>query len=649
MNNDFNQDFSPECSGCSCCATKGKEAVFAKNTDRLKLIGMGVGVILFAIAISVKFSFRVRLALYLLSFLLIGGEVLLRALRNILKGRVFDENFLMTTATIGAFAIGEFPEGVAVMLFYQIGEFFQELAVRRSRRSIAALMDIRPDFANLKIGDEIRRVSPDEVMVGNTIMIKPGEKVPLDGTVIEGRSTVDASALTGESVPKEVESGSKILSGSVNKNGLLVAEVTAEFSQSTVSKILDLMHNASIKKAPTENFITKFARYYTPAVVLIALIIALTPPLILPDAAIAEWINRALVFLVVSCPCALVLSIPLSFFGGIGCASRNGILIKGGNYLEALNNVDTVVFDKTGTLTKGVFRVTKVQRNGLISENDLLEYAALAESYSTHPIALSIQKAYGKELDANEISDYNEIAGLGVRVKVKGKTILAGNNRLMEQEAISYSGADLHGTVIHIAVDGSYAGFIVISDEIKSDSPKAIRELKIIGIKKLVMLTGDSRPVSEKVGKDLGLDEVHAELLPDHKVEKLEWLDQRKSPKGKLVFMGDGINDAPVLARADIGVAMGGVGSDAAIEAADVVLMTDEPSKLATAIKIAKKTRHIVSQNICLAFGIKGAVLLLGAGGIATMWEAVFADVGVALLAILNAMRVLKYKPSSSV
>jgi Cd2+/Zn2+-exporting ATPase len=643
---DSKQEFMLECSGCSgcsCCDAKGKEHRIAGNTDRLKMVGIGAGTVLFFIAMIFKFSSQAEFALFLTSYLLIGGEVLIRAVRNISKGRIFDENFLMVIATVGAFVIREFPEGVAVMLFYQIGEFFQDMAVDRSRRSIAALMDIRPDFANLKIGDEVRRVSPQEVSVGSTIIVKPGEKVPLDGKVIEGRSMLDTSALTGESAPLEVEPGSKILSGSINKNGLLIVEVATEFSQSTVSKILDLVQNASIKKAPTENFITKFARYYTPAVVFIAAAIAFIPPLILPGAVIAEWVNRALVFLVVSCPCALVLSIPLSFFGGIGCASKNGILIKGGNYLEALNNVDTVVFDKTGTLTKGVFRVTKVQSNGLIPGNDLLEYAAFAESYSTHPIALSIRKAYQKEINSNEISDYSEIAGLGVRVNVKGKSILAGNSRLMERESITYQDVDLHGTVIHIAVDGSYAGFIVISDEIKDDSSKAIQELKTIGIKKLVMLTGDSRPLSEKVGKDLGLDEVHAELLPNQKTEKLEWLERRKSSKGKLVFMGDGINDAPVLARADVGIAMGGLGSDAAIEAADVVLMTDEPSKLAVAIRIAKRTRNIVSQNIYFAFGIKGIVLLLGASGVATMWEAVFADVGVALLAILNAMRVLSY------
>ena len=610
--------------------------------DKRKLIRLGLGAILFFAAIVLKLSFWVEFGLFFVSYLLVGGEVLLKAARNILRGQVFDENFLMGIATIGAFAIKQFPEGVAVMLFYQVGELFQEIAVNRSRKSIATLMDIRPDFANLKVGDEVKKVSPDEVSIGDIILVKPGEKVPLDGKVIEGNSMLDTSALTGESLPREVEAGNNVLSGSINKNGLLTVEVTKEFGESTVSKILDLVQNASSKKAPTENFITKFARYYTPIVVFAAVALAVIPPLLIPGATFAEWINRALVFLVVSCPCALVVSIPLGFFGGIGGASKNGILVKGSNYLEALNNVEIVVFDKTGTLTKGVFKVTNIMASGSIPDADLLEYAAYAESYSNHPIALSIQKAYGKEIDKKEITGYNEISGHGIKVTVKGKTILAGNSKLMRKENIPFEEVQTIGTVVHMAIDGIYAGFIIISDEVKENSHKAVQALKSIGVKKIVMLTGDNKTVGEKIGKDLGLDEVYTELLPDQKVEKVEMLDKQKSPKGKLVFVGDGINDAPVLARADVGIAMGGVGSDAAIEAADVVLMTDEPSKLVSAIKIAKRTRNIVWQNIIFAMAIKGFVLLLGAGGIATMWEAVFADVGVALLAVLNAMRVMK-------
>ena len=613
-----------------------------EGADKREYIMIGTGAVLFFAALFFKFPFWVEFGLYFVSYLLVGHEVLIRAAKNILRGQIFDENFLMAIATIGAFAIKEFPEGVAVMLFYQIGELFQDIAVNRSRKSIASLMDIRPDFANLKVNGELKKVTPEEVNVGDIIVVKPGEKVPLDGKVIEGKSMLDTSALTGESVPREVEVGNDVLSGSINQNGLLNIEVTKEFGESTVSKILDLVQNAGSKKAPTENFITKFARYYTPVVVFAAAALAFLPPLLIPGATFAEWINRALIFLVVSCPCALVVSIPLGFFGGIGGASKNGILVKGSNYLEALNNVDTVVFDKTGTLTKGVFKVTKISSTGSVPENDLLEFAAYAESYSNHPIALSIQKAYEKEINKNEISDYDEISGHGIKVNVKGKNVLAGNSKLMKKENIPFDEAETVGTVVHMAIDGNYSGYIVISDEVKDDSKQAIKALKNIGVKKLVMLTGDSKAVGEKIGMDLGLDEVHAELLPDQKVEKLELLDKQKSPKGKLIFVGDGINDAPVLARADVGVAMGGVGSDAAIEAADVVLMTDEPSKLVSAIKIAKRTRGIVWQNIIFAMAVKGIVLLLGAGGIATMWEAVFADVGVALLAVLNAMRVMK-------
>lgn len=602
------------------------------------------GAVLFGIAVLFNFSSMVELAIYLLAYLLVGAEVLVTSLRNIMRGQVFDENFLMSIATVGAFAIGEYPEGVAVMLFYQIGEFFQDAAVNNSRKSIEALMDIRPDYANLKVGEEYKKVSPEEVKIGDIIIIKPGERVPLDGIVVEGSSMVDTTALTGESVPREMQPDDPILSGFINKNGLLTVKVSKEFGESTVAKILDLVQNASSKKAPTESFITKFARYYTPAVVFIALGLAVIPPLVISGATFADWIYRALIFLVVSCPCALVVSIPLGFFGGIGGASRNGILIKGSNYLEALNSVDTVVFDKTGTLTKGVFKVTSIYTSKDYTEEDLLEYAAYAESYSTHPIALSIVKAFGKNINKEEIQNYNEISGHGVHVRVRNKDILAGNSRLMEQEGISFISTDEMGSVVHIAIDKEYAGYIVISDEVKPDAQKAIKELKAIGISKTVMLTGDLNSVGQKIGKALGLDEIHAELLPDQKVQKLEELEQGKSSKSKLIFVGDGINDAPVLARADIGIAMGGLGSDAAIEAADIVIMTDEPSKLVSAIQIARKTRSIVWQNIIFAMGVKAIVLFLGAGGLATMWEAVFADVGVAVVAIINASRVIKVK-----
>jgi Cd2+/Zn2+-exporting ATPase len=616
------------------------------HIDYHKLITFGIGAALFLIALLFELSFWVEFSLYFLSYLIIGSEVIIEAIRNIFRGQIFDENFLMTIATIGAFAIKEFPEGVAVMLFYQIGEFFQDLAVNRSRNSITALMDIRPDFANLIIDDNIKKVSPSDVEINDIIIVKPGEKVPLDGIVIKGNSMLNTSALTGESIPQEVDVGSEILSGTINENGLLTIKVTKRFEESTVSKILDLVENASSKKAPTENFITKFAKYYTPIVVFAAVALAIIPPLIVPGATFYQWINRALVFLVISCPCALVISIPLSFFGGIGAASKNGILIKGSNYLEALNHVDTVVFDKTGTLTKGVFKVVKVSNLDESSDLDLLEYAAYSESHSSHPIAMSIQRAYGREIDNKEISDYYEVPGYGISAKVKGKNVLAGNSRLMRKENISFEEAEEIGTIVHIAIDGKYAGYIVIADEIKSDGKKAIKELKNIGVKNLVMLTGDNKVIAENINKELGLDEVNAELLPHQKVEILELLDKKKAAKGKLVFVGDGINDAPVLSRADIGVAMGGLGSDAALEAADVVLMTDEPSKLVNAIKIANRTRNIVWQNIIFALSVKVIVLILGAGGITNMWEAVFADVGVALLAILNAMRVMKWNNS---
>jgi len=614
------------------------------NAGKSDLIKLCIGALLFGVAIIFKLPNVIELILFGLAYILVGTEVLIKSIKNIIRGQVFDENFLMSIATIGAFAIGEYPEGVAVMLFYQLGELFQDIAVNRSRKSIKALMDIRPDYANLKYGDDIKKVAPEEVKIGDIIIVKPGEKVPLDGKIVDGSSMVDTTALTGESLPRDIETGDEILSGFVNINGILTVEVTKEFGDSTVSKILDLVENASSKKAPTENFITKFARYYTPIVVFVALGLAVIPPLVVPGALFSDWLYRALIFLVVSCPCALVVSIPLGFFGGIGGASKNGILIKGSNYLEALNNVDTIVFDKTGTLTKGVFKVTEVKTIAEVNQEELLEYAAYAESYSNHPIALSILKAYGKNIDKNIIQDYKEISGHGTLAIIDGHSILAGNSKLMVSENIAFSNPDSIGTVVHVSFDKNYLGYLVISDEVKEDSRQAIIDLKNIGIKKIVMLTGDAKAVGNKVGEILGIDIVYAELLPDQKVQKLEELEQHKTSKGKLMFVGDGINDAPVLARADIGVAMGGLGSDAAIEAADIVIMTDEPSKIISAIKVAHRTRRIVWQNILFAFAVKAVVLILGAGGLATMWEAVFADVGVAFIAVLNAMRVMNVK-----
>ena len=612
--------------------------------QRLKLLQLGIGAAFFAAAVLLKLSAGVELAIYLTAYALVGGEVLIKSIRNIFRGQVFDENFLMSLATIGAFAIGEYSEGVAVMIFYQIGEMFKDLAVDRSRRSIKELMDIRPEYANLVSEDRIIQVPPEDVPVGAYIIVKPGERVPLDGRITEGRSMLDTSALTGESAPREANAGDEILAGFINNSGAITVEVSKEFGESTVSKILDMVENASSKKSHTENFITKFARYYTPVVVFSALALAFVPPLVLQGEAFSDRIYRALIFLVVSCPCALVISIPLGFFGGIGGASKNGVLIKGSNYLDVLNQVDTIVFDKTGTLTKGVFKVTEVKALGEMKEEELLKYAAYVESYSGHPIALSILKAYGSEIVGSEISDYEEIPGHGVRAEVSGKRIAAGNMKMMQLEGISEKSPDIAGALVHIAIEGAYAGYIVISDEIKDDAERAIRLLKASGIKKTVMLTGDVRAAGEKVGSALGLDEVHSELLPDQKVEKLEWIKNEMRSKGKVAFVGDGINDAPVLARADVGIAMGGLGSDAAIEAADIVIMTDEPSKIVSAIRIAKKTRRIVWQNIVFAMSVKLIVLLLGAGGLATMWEAVFADVGVALIAVLNAIRVLNLK-----
>ena len=611
-------------------------------TKRLWRIIIGAALLATAVLLNLNNEW-LQIALFIISYIIVGGDVVKRAVKNIFKGQVFDENFLMSIATIGAFFIGEYPEGVAVMLFYQVGELFQSYAVGKSRKSIASLMDIRPDYANVKKGDELVKVDPDEVQIGDIIVIKAGEKIPLDGKVIEGSSMIDTSALTGESVPREVEVGSDILSGCININGVITAEVTKEFGESTVSKILDLVENASSKKSNSEQFITKFARYYTPVVVIIAVFLAIIPPLVIDGATFSDWIYRALAFLVVSCPCALVISIPLSFFGGIGGASKKGILVKGSNYLEALAETEIVVFDKTGTLTKGVFNVQEIHPEG-VSKEELLELTAYVESYSNHPISLSLKRAYGKEIDNGRISDVEEISGHGVIATVDGKKVMAGNIKLMKMMDIPYFKGELIGTAVHVAVNNKYIGYIVIADEVKEDSAQAIKELKAANIKQTVMLTGDNKSVGSKVAKELGLDKVYAELLPADKVEKLEELFSQKSTKGKLAFVGDGINDAPVLARADIGIAMGGLGSDAAIEAADIVIMTDEPSKIATAMKISKKTLKIANQNIVFAIGIKIIVLILSAFGIATMWAAIFADVGVTIIAVLNAFRALNVK-----
>lgn len=610
-----------------------------------------IGGIIFAGAILAPLPDFMKIVLYLVSYLIIGGEVVLTAIRNIKRGEVFDENFLMTVATVGAFAIKEYPEAVAVMLFYMVGELFQDVAVGNSRKSITALMDIRPDYANVKIGDEIKKVSPETVGVGELIVVKPGEKVPLDGEIVEGNSTFDTSALTGESLPKEVMVGESVLSGFINKTGLITVKVTKNFSESTVSKILDLVQNASGKKSKTENFITKFARYYTPAVVIVALILAIVPPILLQQP-FSNWVYRALTFLVVSCPCALVISVPLGFFGGIGGASKHGILVKGANYLEALTKIDTVVMDKTGTLTKGIFKVTEInmknnQNTGTTGKNELLKYTAYAESFSNHPIAQSIVKEYeemGNSIDKSKVEKFEELSGYGLKVRVDGKDILAGNAKLMDLEKIAIENEEKLGTVVYVAIDGKYAGNIVIADEIKEDSESAIFGMKKQGIKNIVMLTGDNKKIGENVAKKLGITKVFSELLPTQKVEKLEeiMIENGKNA-GKVLFVGDGINDAPVLARADVGVAMGGVGSDAAIEAADVVIMNDEPSKIVTAIEIAKKTKTIVWQNIIFALAVKGIILIMGALGFATMWEAVFGDVGVALIAILNSMRTMYF------
>lgn len=587
--------------------------------------------------------------LYLIPYVVIGYDILRKAVLGIMHGEVFDENFLMAVATVGAMGLGEYSEGVAVMLFYQIGELFQSVAVGKSRQNISALMDIRPDYANIEAEDgSLEQVDPDDVEIGTIIVVRPGEKVPIDGVVVEGTSTLNTSALTGESVPREITVDQDVISGCVNLTGLLKIRTTKEFGESTVSKILDLVENSSMKKSKSENFITKFARYYTPAVCYSALVLAILPPVINlimgNPAAWSTWIIRALTFLVISCPCALVISIPLSFFGGIGAASACGILVKGSNYLEAMSETKYVVFDKTGTLTKGVFDVTGIYPGQGFTEEELLEYAAYAESYSSHPISKSLKNAYGKELDASNVSDVEEISGHGVTAKVNGRQVAAGNAKLMKSLNLAYTENTGVGTVVHVAVDGNYAGYILISDVIKDGAKEAIASLKNSGVKKCIMLTGDSKTVAEHVASELKLDEVHSELLPADKVSCVEKLLQEKGAKEKLAFVGDGINDAPVLSRADIGIAMGALGSDAAIEAADVVLMDDNPAKIALAMRISRKCLRIVYENIVFALAVKAICLILGALGIANMWVAIFADVGVMVLAVLNAIRCLRIK-----
>ena len=623
--------------------------------------------ILFIIGLSVKFeNIWINRAIYLISYAIVGAEIVIVAIKNIFKGEVFDEHFLMAVATIGAISIGEYPEAVAVMLFYQIGEMFQDYAVDKSKKSITELMDIRPDYANVKRENKITKVKPEEVKINEIIVVKPGEKIPLDGIVIDGKSMLDTSSLTGESLPRSIKKDEEVLSGCINQSGTITIRVTKEYGESTVHKILDLVENASNKKSKSENFITKFAKYYTPIVVILAVMLAIIPPIILRDGNFTNWLYRALTFLVVSCPCALVISIPLGFFGGIGGASKKGILVKGSNYLEALANTETVVFDKTGTLTEGVFEVQEIKtakeiqdqklketkqepENIEISEitkEELLKTVAICENDSNHPIANSVKNAYVKQnnekIDTSNLKNVQEISGKGISATIEGKEVLVGNQKLMKDKDIKYIQCKSVGTILYVSIEGKFAGYIVISDKIKQDSKEAISSLNKNGVKKTVMLTGDKKEVAEKVSKQIGIDAVYAELLPDGKVKKVEELLQTKESKGKLVFVGDGINDAPVLALSDIGIAMGGLGSDAAIEAADVVIMTDEPSKVSKSIDIAKKTMKIVKENIIFAIAVKIIVLILGACGIATMWEAVFADVGVSILAILNSLRMLK-------
>lgn len=610
-----------------------------KENDKLKLVKIGIALILFAIAMFSGVSEIVKFLIFLVAYIISGGDIVLKAIKNILKGEIFDENFLMVIATVGAFAIKEYPEAVMVMVLYQIGEFLQDKAVEKSRKSISQLMDIRPDYANIEVNEKLVKVNPTDVKIGDIITVKTGEKIPLDGTVTDGHAYVDTSALTGESVPRELNAGSQAISGCINTNGLLKIKVEKEFKESTVSKILELVEHASSKKAQAENFITKFARYYTPAVVFGALLLAIVPPILL-HAEFGIWLQRALTFLVISCPCALVISVPLGFFAGIGGASKAGILIKGACYLEGLAKPDSVVFDKTGTLTKGTFKVTEIHPIDTTDEK-LLEVCAKAENYSSHPIAMSLKQAYSKEIDETSVKNIEEIAGKGVKAEIDGEEILAGNASLMDMFDIEYTKAQTSGTIVYAARNKKFIGYIVISDEIKEDSKSAITELNKIA-KQTVMLTGDSKSTAEHVAKELGVKKVFSELLPAQKVEELEKLIENKDKNKSIIFVGDGINDAPVLTRADIGIAMGGLGSDAAIEAADAVIMDDKPSKITKAILIAQKTMSIVKQNIIFALGIKALFLILGAFGIITMWGAVFADTGVALLAVLNSLRALK-------
>ncbi len=611
------------------------------NKQLIKII---VSLLLVVISLLLKLDTELyNNIIYVIAYIIVGYDIVLKAVRNIFKGKVFDENFLMTVATIGAFCIGEFPEAVAVMLFYQVGELFQSYAVDKSRKSVASLMDIRPDYANVYRKEEIERVDPDEVNIGEIILVKPGEKIPLDGVVVEGESMLNTQALTGEAVPRKISVNDEVLSGCINNGGILKIKVSKEFGESTVSKILDLVENASSRKSKSENFISKFAKYYTPIVVIVAVLLAIIPPLVMKEALFSDWLYRALSFLVVSCPCALVISIPLSFFGGIGASSKIGVLIKGSNYLEALASAEIVVCDKTGTLTEGVFKVQKIDAIGY-SDDDLLKYAAYAEGFSNHPISLSLKHAYNKEINEKSVSKTQEISGKGVLAKVDGKMVLVGNEKLMKEYNIKFKKSEDTGTIVYVAINDEFAGTILIADKIKEDSYKAVQLFKNNNVEKVVMLTGDRENISESVANELNLDEYHAELLPQDKVSWIEKLMTQKSSRGKLIFVGDGINDAPVLALSDIGVAMGGLGSDAAIEASDVVIMTDEPSKIANSIQISKKTMRIVRQNIVFAITVKIGVLILSAFGLASMWASVFADVGVSILAILNALRILSIK-----
>jgi len=665
---------TPNCECCDGSADSKSDAGVgdAGQSQKGQIIRLSIGAAAFTVGMVLKYIAQIDLELSLLAifafaYVLLGGGVIWRAVQNIARGKIFDENFLMSIATLGAFAIGQSAEAAGVMLFFRVGEYFQDRAVNKSKRSIADLMDIKPDFANLKVGDRLDVVAPEAVQIGDSIVVKPGEKIPLDGIVTEGQASLDTVALTGESIPRTAKVGDSVFSGFINQSGLLTIKVTEVFAQSTVMKVLELVENAASKKAPTENFITTFARYYTPVVVALAALIAVVPPLAFGGEWM-DWISRGLIFLVISCPCALVISIPLGYFGGIGSASKRGILVKGGNYLDALTKVDTVVFDKTGTLTEGVFQVTDLVPAKGFTDVELLDAAAVAEAFSNHPIALSIQKAHnhihghgdGEGIGADSVKDYQEIAGQGISVRADGQTILAGNQKLMESHGIDFTPLAGVGTKVYIAVDGTFAGCVVISDKVKADSQTAIAALKQLGVRETVMLTGDNSQIADAIAGQLGIDKTYGDLLPQHKVEQMEALCAEKQrgsqsiakqssgkthvpgKQGTIVFVGDGINDAPVLALADVGVAMGGLGSDAAIEAADVVLMTDEPSKLVEAIKIARKTRRIVWQNIVFALGVKAIFLVLGAAGVASLWEAVFADVGVTVLAILNASRVLR-------